>query len=471
MSLQIRINGMLVDVASKSKLLMDLRNPHLIYDGIPENTIKAPIFPDSSRNRQVFGWWEEPQSGGRVPEFLWEHYFNGELIRQGYYYLKEAALKRGYIGDFDDKIDRFFGDFQYKKLTEIDFGTLPLVATPTHADLGMLAYCRPSIVNADFFGTNGVSANYSGKMNDYANGAYLSNSPAVPMFFIPYLFKKIGQITGTTIEGSFLTHNTWKNLLLFNTRSLDVATDIVVNRHLPDLTLMELFVELRKLPNLKFDFNSVEKKLKIDFWEDDLAQPAELDWSNKAVKGEVKKPEMSPRLQLGYELDGGDGLMKDKPTIVADYVSPTYNNSVYDGIAVLKSKFSTILKDDATNLGIIKQVGISDQFAQSANKFAPRLAFWHGVVDNYPRALPSLNGTDLYWTGPNGLASKSWKRTEEMRSQQFYLLKSFSLNETDLAKLNFSKKIHCRGMNYLAGQISIENPITAPASCLLVGGV
>ncbi len=471
MSLEIRINGMLVDVASKSKLLMDLRNPHLIYEGIPENTIKAPVFPDSPRNRQVFGWWEEPQSGGRVPEYLWEHYYKGEFIRHGYYYLKEAAAKTGYTGDFNDKIDRFFGDFQYQKLTEIDFGTLPLVGSPTHSDLGLLAYCRPTIINEDFYGTNGASVSYSGKMNDYVSGAYLSNSPAVPMFFLPYIFKKIAQVTGTTIEGDFLTDNTWKNLLLYNTRTLDASTTITVNRHLPDMTLIDFLLELRKLPNLKFDFDAIEKKLKVNFWEDDLAQPAEIDWTNKAARYETKKTEVSPRLQLGYELDGGDGLMKDKPAVMADYISPTYSNSVYDGIVPLKSKFSTILQDATTGLGIVKQVGISEQFAQSANKCSPRLAFWNGVVADYPRALPSLNNTDLYWTGPNGLVAKSWKRTEEMRSQQFYLVKNFVLNEMDLARLDFAKKIHYQGMNYLIGQLSIENPINTAASCLLVGGV
>lgn len=467
MGLQIKINGFQMDLAAKSKLSMELFNPYLMYDSIPLNAIKAPVFPDTPRNRQVFGWWEDPQSGGMNGEYNWQHFYNGELIREGYYYLKEAQEKKGYTGEFDDKMNRFFGDFQDKTLREIDFGTLPLVNTPTYEHLSMLAYCRPSIINSDFYGTNGASVSYTGRMNDYFAGVYVSNSPAVPAFFVNYIIKRIAQITGVTITGNFLTHNTWKYLLLINTQETPGAL-VDVNSHLPDMKLTDFFLEIRKIPNLKFEFSTIERTMKLNFWEDDLAQPAEIDWSNKAVNGQVKRPEVAPRIQLGYELDGGDGLMKDKPAIIQDYVGAS-TNGTFDNIAPLKSKFSTILKDDATNLGIIKQIGVSDLFSQSANKFSPRLAFWAGV-DSLPRALPSLDGYSLYWTGPNGLAATSWKRTEAMRREQFYLVKSFVLNETDLAKLNFAKKIHYRGMNYLIGSLYDELPIKSAANCLLVGG-
>lgn len=467
MGLQVRINGFQMDLAAKAKLSMELFNPHLMYDSIPQNVIKAPVFPDTPKNRQVFGWWDEPQSGGQTGYYTWQHIYNGELIREGFYYLKEAQEKKGYTGEFDDKLSRFFGDYQQKTLREIDFGTLPLVTTPTYSHLGMLAYCRPTIINSDFYGTNGASIGYTGRMNDYAAGVYVANSPAVPSFFVNYIIQRIAQITGVTITGNFMTHNTWKYLVLINTQETPGAV-VNVNSHLPDMKITDFFLELRKIPNLKFEFSTTERAMKLDFWEDDLAQPAEIDWSDKAVNGVVKRPEIAPRLQIGYELDGGDGLMKDKPAIVQDYIGAS-TGGVYDNIAPLKSKFSTILKDDATNLGIMKQVGVSDLFSQSANKFSPRLAFWAGV-DTMPRALPALDGRELYWTGPNGLVAKSWSRTEALRREQFYLVKSFVLNETDLAKLNFAKKIHYRGMNYLIGSLAADLPFNAPANTLLVGG-
>lgn len=45
MGLQVRINGFQMDLAAKAKLSMELFNPHLMYDSIPQNVIKAPVFP------------------------------------------------------------------------------------------------------------------------------------------------------------------------------------------------------------------------------------------------------------------------------------------------------------------------------------------------------------------------------------------------------------------------------------------
>ncbi|NBB32085.1 hypothetical protein GVN22_27445, partial [Cellulophaga sp. BC115SP] len=52
----------------------------------------------------------------------------------------------------------------------------------------------------------------------------------------------------------------------------------------------------------------------------------------------------------------------------------------------------------------------------------------------------------------------------------FYLKKELILNEVDLAKLDFSKKVYLNGVEYLIAQLSGEMPITKPFSVLLVGG-
>lgn len=53
----------------------------------------------------------------------------------------------------------------------------------------------------------------------------------------------------------------------------------------------------------------------------------------------------------------------------------------------------------------------------------------------------------------------------------FYLAKKFILNEADLAKLDFSKKYHCEGVDYIVAQVSASVPVKGVAECLLVGGV
>ena len=275
-------------------------------------------------------------------------------------------------------------------------------------------------------------------------------------------------VAGLTIDGSFLTHATWSKLILYNTRAVSGST-ITINQHLPSMTVEEFFIELRKIPNLKFDFQTVSRKLTIDFWEDSLSQVAAIDWSSKAVKGETKLPEVRNRLQLGSESDNGDALLKDTP--IADYISPLAQGYQYGEIAKVISKFSTLLTDTTTGLAITKQPGVTNINNQITNNFAPRLLFWHGIVSGKPKATNELNNISLLWVGANGLAAKSWAKTEAARAKQFYLKKDFVLRETDLVKLDFSKKIHVAGVDYLIVNLNVDNPIKRVAKCLLLGGV
>lgn len=463
----IEINGKLVETAENESIELDLVNPYLIYDRIQRSAIKSPTFPGTSRNHQVFKYAYEPTNGVGFPEFNWKHYLDGDLIREGFFRLKEATLQ-GYAGEFDDRTDQFFGDFQFKILSELNFGTLArqLPASGEVSVSGQLAYCLPSVINPDYYGTNQTS--YTGYMNGYQTGQYVANSPKVPMFFVSYIIQKIAELTNTTITGNFLTHPTWSKLLLFNTR--ESGEVITVANHLPSLSVIDFFMELRKLPNLMLDFSAVNRTLKIEFWEEKLAAPTVLDWTKKAVLGEIKIPETKTRLQLSYDLDTGDGRMKDKPVQVQDYITPEQEGFIYSDIAAVRSRFSTLLTDASTGLAVCQQIGVTEAFAQLTNRFAPRLLFWHGVTNAYPRATNELNNTSLFWNGTNGLAAKSWQETEAWRRNQFYLKKNFVLTGADLATLDFSKKIHVNGVNYLIAALNISNPIRSVAQCLLVAG-
>lgn len=471
-SLSLKINGQTVDVSTETPAPIDLINPYLLYEIIPESNIKLPNLPFSPRNQKVFGYWDEPQTGGNVPEFLFEYVFGGELIHEGVFSLKEASQKNGYVGDAKEEFSTFFGDYQTTLLTEItEFSTLPLAVTNgVHSNGGTEAYCLPTVMNTAYYADKGASIGYTNKVNDYADGAYLlTNSPHVPFFFVKWVILKIAEITQTTITGSFLEHPDWSKLVLFNLRALDGANVVNVSQHLPELTVEVFLLELRKLPNLKFTIDPVNKIFKIDFWQTDLILPAITDWSNKGLIGEVKVPEQNPRLQLGYKLDSADALAKDKPAELADYVTPEYSNQFYTGIAKVSSEFSTTLVNATTGLAEVRQEGVTAQFEQLTKKVAPKLLFWNGIVGGYPRALPSVNNTSLYWNGEGGLRAKYWAILENMRAGQFYLKKDFVLNEVDLARLDFSRKVFVNGVEYLVAQLSGELPITKPFSALLVG--
>lgn len=120
----IRINGQEVLTDSKMGVKYALVNPHLLYDTIPSSTAEIPTFPAVRQNRGVFDYYEEPQAGNYLPELLYQHFHNGELIREGYFLLTEASLDTGYKGAYSDRLGLFFGDYQSKSLREIDFGSV-----------------------------------------------------------------------------------------------------------------------------------------------------------------------------------------------------------------------------------------------------------------------------------------------------------------------------------------------------------
>lgn len=471
----IRLNGREVYAPAKQSINYQLVNPHLLYDQIPSSQAEIPTFPAVRTNRAIFDYYEEPQAGSYLPEMHYEHFEGGELIREGFFLLTEASLDTGYKGAFTDRLGLFFGDYQNLSLQEINFGILPL-ETPVLPELldadGITRICCfPTIINEAFYGTNAAAASYAGRINDYlqtdpeTEGAYV-DSPVVPMFFVSWVLKRIAQITGTKITGNFLTHPIWSNLILPNLREVENG-EITVRNHLPAFSITGFILELRKVANLKFDFNSVEKTLNIDFWENCLAAPTAVDWSKKATYGELKTPENNTRIQLSMAVDSNDAIAKDKPELLQDYISPEVPGT-RNGIAKLEMRFSTMLTDSETGLAICKQEGQSSQFAQEAKPWAPRLLFWHGVVDLFPRALPTMDIISLF---PASLATTSWKETIALRQRMFYLKKDFVITETDISKLDFGKKHHVDGVDYIIAQLNVGVPVKGKAQALLIGGV
>ncbi|WP_031527016.1 hypothetical protein [Dyadobacter crusticola] len=470
----IRIDGESLDLGEAPKLPVNLVNPHLTYEQIPNSVANIPNIPFSVRNQRIFEYAEMPQAGNDLYSYLCEVINNGAIVYKGNAYVKESDPQTGYALDATDDLGRFFGLFSDLPLTELDLGTveLPPVLTADLMMAGKKAVCFPSILNPDYYGTNGPALDppFTGIVNEYTGTAYAAAGPKVPMLFVSFLLDRIAQLTGVTLSGSFLTHPVWQTLILTNWRALDGDQVVTVNRHVPAWTIGQFIIELRKIPNLRYKFDTPNKRLQLDFWEPQMDLTPVKDWTAKATPGHKKIPEFNRRLQLAFELDGGDSLMKDKPEIMGDYFTPATGNLGGDAIGLVKVpiRLSTFLVDETTGLPVAKQTGVTKEFNQLAVTTAPRLLFWHGITENQPLASPELAGIRLYLTGPGGIAATSWKRTERLRREMFYLRKSFTLSEIDLATLDFSQPIHYKGLNYLVAHVAGDLPIEKEFACLLV---
>lgn len=473
-TIEIRINNEVVDQAIDQKASFERLNPYLTYEASAFFTDSAniPTLPDTPINRGIFGYVDIPALGSDVPRFSFQQYINGYLVFEGLALLTDFAPKKGYTLRVVQPVGEFFGQYQTQKLTDIDFGTVslptPLPAMGVIQDGSQNAVCFPTVLNQDFYGDKGASISYTNRVNDYASGAYTTAGPRVPMVFLKYLLRRIAQLASVTVRGAFMDDADTNALVLYNIRALDGATTVTLSRHLPEMTVVELLVELRKYLNLSFTFDTLNKTLTIGYTDTIFTQPTLVDWSEKLVLGARKILERNRRLQLSMELDTNDALAKDRPTSLADYLTAAFADDL--AIAKLTTKFSTLVVDSATGLANARQLGATSQFAQLDKKSTPRLLFWQGVQSGFPRALPTnLAGTkSLYWNGSTGLINWTWAKTEAFRRQIHYLDCKLLLSEADLATLDMTKKVHINGVNYLPVRLSNSYPLTESTTALLV---
>ena len=480
MILEIRINGSPVDLAPKSSVSWERISPYFIYDDIFADKVEIPSVPVTSRNRQIFGFIDVVNRGSEHPRFGFEKYVNGQLIQEGIAFVSDVD-QSGYKITVVERLDEFFGDIHNQLLTETDLGSVPvtlsgvegaLVAANGIAHAGKSVAYFPTILNTDYYGDKGSEVSYTGIVNEFEAGAFLPG-PKTPMPTVFHVLRKIGEVSGVTMTGDFFSDPWCERLIHYTSRSLDndgptVGPAMILNRFVPEMTPPQYIMELRKLLNLSLDFNTVSKTLKIGFTDDIFAAETTLDWSDKLVKGSRKVVERNRRLQLSMMLDQGDALMKDKPAILDDYLTPSFADDL--GIAGPKTQFSTLLTDSLSGLPITKQAGSTSLFGMLPNRSAPRLLLWNGIDpdDNIPVALPYFDGKSLYWNGSGGLKETRWQKTETMRRNMCYLTCELNLNEADLATFDFKKKVHINGMDYLPLQIGNSFPLQKATRGLLV---
>jgi hypothetical protein len=474
MILEIRINGETLELGKDNVVSWERISPYFVYDDIFSDKVDIPAVPITSKNRAIFGFVDIVNLGSKHPRFTFEKYLNGQLIQEGTAFVSDITGD-AYKLTVVQRLDEFFGDFHNTPLSEIALGeiALPTVLLPaiTDVDGGTAAYL-PVIINTDYYGDKGSEVSYTGVVNDYDAGLYLAG-PKVPMPLVHYVLHKIGEVSGVTMTGDFFTDPFCQRLIHYNIRALDSDLAMILNRFVPDLTPPQYVLELRKLLNLSLDFNTVTKTLTIGFTDDIMSGSTTVDWSDRLVKEPRKIIERNRRLQLSMALDGGDSLMKDKPASLDDFLAPAFADDL--GIAPVKTVFSTLLTDSETGLPTAKQAGSTIVFNMLPNRSTPRLLLWTGATvagmdpeDNIPVALPYWEGKTLYWNGAGGLKETRWEKTETMRRNICYLDAELTLNEADLGRFDFKKKIHINGMDYLPLRISNSFPLRAATKALLV---
>lgn len=451
------IDGKTAVISQGKNYLLQRYNPMLDFDTVRGAKMMDFTLPWCDANNKIFGNYGHPQVRYNFKKYYAELSFAGRIIERGFVQLKSVS-SAGFVVFYTQNLGEVFGDYQKTMLNMLPFGSeiIPgtLVANP---DPLTAKFCFPTIENPAFYGTNGGSIGYSGFVNNYSGGAYTAG-PKVPMLFLRYVLKRIGEICGITIKGSFFSDVRVQRLILYNTFSLDGATNISYANHLPEISIPDFLKELRKTFNLALFFDTSKRELSIEFVDTMLLQAVVRDWSKKFPRLSNKAPVLDNRIELECELDTNDALLKPVPTFFEKYSSAIGSDG--EQLFPIKTKFSSLMMNGAVPK--TEQVGISNQFNQGNNKFAPRLLFFEGLVSGSPKASNNYGIVSLSMAS---LAANFYSRYEVFRRNTHTTTTPASLTAADISVIDSHRKttdavfaIHAQGNNYLIGNQQIQLP-------------
>lgn len=449
--LDIRIDGEPADLKPGSSLTLERFNPLLNFESIQGSRVYGFDLPETPTNRRLLGYFYQDQVGYQSRKFRCEKYLHGYLIEQGYVMIHEVTAT-GFSLFFTQNLGEIFGDSQNILLSQLGLGLDPAPASPVAAANHLTdRYCFPTIQNDGFYGNQGVSG-FNGLVNEYSSGAY-NASARVPMPFLKCVFSQFSTLTGWSFVGQFWQDPDLSRLILYNLFSLDGGADINSNNHLPDLTLPNLLIDLRKLFNLYLEFDIRRNTCTMDFGDDVLASGEVLDWTDKTQPNHVKTPELANRLELSYALDGNDGLLKPIPASMDKYTTLETVANAGGTLVPIQSRLSTLLTDAVTGRAVTRQPGVSINNKDNQNRPTPKLLFWNGLVNGEPRATSAHGNRSLLWHGPNNLVDGGYRRFEAFKGDTFSTTKLVYLSPVDLALFSFRRKVHIRGVNYVVGSM------------------
>jgi hypothetical protein len=273
----------------------------------------------------------------------------------------------------------------------------------------------------------------------------------------------VGELCGFRVQGDFFDDTAAQRLIIYNTFAL-TGSVLEYRNHLPaDLTVRTLFLALKLPPFGVTSFFDVQRRvITMKYTEGLLATPTRLDLTTRTLPPVFPGNILDRRLELDWELDGDDGLMKTVPAVMEKYTANPYNNET---LFTLKGKFSTLLMDPYTGFPITEQQGITALTGQMEKKFKPRLLYWHGLVASQPVAKSEYGSNRLSFHGANNLRDKFWKRYEDFRGETFPASPYIMLNSSELARLDFHRTagaemaIHVRGVDYFVQSIKAALPL------------
>jgi hypothetical protein len=422
MKFELRLNNVPVQIKPGGSYEMELNNPAVEFDAVMGSRGMNIELADSVVNHEVLGWINDPRSASSEMLLNAEQYASGNLIDVGYCYVRDA--KRGGLLDFTSNLSQFFGIYQAMKLSDIDLGTIgtPVWNSTLSNTWSSGGFVLPTVVNSLFFKDYPAPVGWDGKMNSYSSG-YLTDTPKVPFFFLKYVMKKVGDLAGVKFVGAVWDWAEFGKLMVFNCKT--GFNNAPMRLMMPDLTIAELLLALRKWLNVYMAFDVTTKTIRLDWADAKLKANPEKDWSDKLPKLRGGLPVKTDGLQLEFVADSGDALGKDE--WLASWTTADDNASTLKKVST--AMVPMVLKGGA----LAAEVAGVDEDENSANRAVVRIARWNGAAGNADVSIVPPGGGAAVAMNWAGIYDKFWTKTDQTAKDSYVIEVDAALDANDVA--------------------------------------
>ena len=460
----------------EGSISLDINSPYFSLDTVPGTTTYPFGLPMSPGNLRRLDFPHlRADRGERVPDQPCRFYIDGALRWVGaLVYLdcdeEKQVYEYHFVADAADLASRIEG----LNLPALDLGTVTLELRPDAED-----YALPCVRNATFYDADKVPA-YAQVLNYYRNGAYQprpggKRSPVVPFLRLVPLLRRVMATLGYGLSGPWLDLPEVQQLVVYSDRAAEDVTGLVpaqlqLNRHVPDIGVADLLVELQKFCGLAYDFHPVRRELRIRTLRDVLADPTYVSRRGGPARTTAITAD---GYTLEMELEQEDELNK---TLDVGWQKLVVGN----GKEVISTKAGTLhTVREADPLDINRQWLVPAVAVKGASLYAEngddsrcglRLLFDRGLqADNQGQPYPlatwgaldfagrTIGQSTLRWDGPAGLYATwhaGWlaflsRATSKERTMQFGLADLLALDPA-------RKELTDDGRKYLWEKISLS---------------
>lgn len=434
-------------------------------------------------------------------DYYWNFALNGSIMGA-----TNVAAEYDWISDHVT-----YSMIEYKKIIE-----------NYNADTSPVTF--PLVENVNFIDD---AINYNGFQNSdlfTVSADWNKISFITPMPHLVYVLKKIFKYLGFDAYGMFLYDNYIKRFILYSNVAADChvqvygvanpsdsynsylhhgnlvnihSSVIKIANHCPDMTVKEFLTEIRKLFNLKFNYDFVKKTVEIDFIRTSIPNIVQIskDFTPNIVNRWQLKNNGSDADDIKlFSFDEDSEDEKSKQLGVLDYQKPLIINP--DGKKEIKPKVSSISEEIVGGFSTVAVVQIPGVYNKQGTACKLKLLqYFHTPTVPTGKTIPNwakipyystfillpyafnkdqyymfdyISNWSLRWDTAKGLYSKCWKNKVDILRNGVQLKIAMTFNAAELQNMENTPYHNLNGSLAIWQDIDVQlgDDTIPPAECI-----